>query len=56
MDKRGRERAGMLIASAIGHIGTPALKSHLQELLEDESKLVRIAAGGAVLQSAPGQN
>lgn len=56
LDGRERERATMLVASAIGQIATPALKSHLPELLQDPSKLVRIAAGGAVLQSTPGQD
>jgi HEAT repeat protein len=56
LDKRGHERAAMLIASAIGQIGTPPLKNYLPKLLQDESKLVRIAAGGAVLQCVPGQN
>lgn len=56
MDRRGHERAAMLVASAIGQIGTPALTNHLPKLLQDESKLVRIAAAGAVLESIPGPN
>ncbi len=56
LNDRERERAAALVASAIGQIGTDALKNHLPELLQDPSKLVRIAAGGAVLQCIPGRN
>jgi HEAT repeat protein len=50
MDKGGRERVLRLAALAIGQIGTAGAKKWLPELLEDESKFVRIAAAKAVFQ------
>jgi HEAT repeat protein len=51
MDQIGRERVHVLLALAIGHIGTPSLTKYLPLLLKNESKFVRIAAAKAVFQS-----
>ena len=45
------ERVNVMVALAIGHIGTPALTKYLPQLLKNESKYVRIAAAKAVFQS-----
>lgn len=50
MDAEGRERVYVLTALAIGRIGTASLTRFLPQLLENESKLVRIAAARAVFQ------
>jgi HEAT repeat protein len=51
MDRIASERVGVLVALAIGHIGTPALTKYLPQFLRNESKFVRIAAAKAVFQS-----
>jgi len=48
LDKQDRERVNVLTALAIGRIGTKRLTKFLPQLLENESKLVRIAAAKAV--------
>ncbi len=50
MDKEEAERVNTLAALAIGQIGTSSLKRFLPQLLENESKFVRIAAAKAVFQ------
>jgi len=55
-DAEARERIDMLTALAIGRIGTPALKKHLPELLNNPSKYVRLAAAKAVIQCGKGDN
>jgi HEAT repeat protein len=45
-----RERVIVLTALAIGEIGTDKLKKYLPQLLQDESKFIRIAAAKAVFQ------
>ena len=50
MDLTGKTRVYIFTALAIGKIGTTNLTRFLPQLLEDESKLVRIAAAKAVLQ------
>jgi HEAT repeat protein len=50
LDIGTRQRIKGLTALAIGQICTPALTKFLPDLLENESKLVRIAAAKAVLQ------
>jgi HEAT repeat protein len=45
------ERVNVRTALAIGRIATPALTGFLPELLQNESKLVRLAAAKAVFQS-----
>jgi len=50
LDKEGLERVNVLTSLAIGGIGTPTLTKFLPQLLENESKLVRIAAAKAVFQ------
>jgi len=52
MDPQSANRVKVLAALAIGQIGTPALASHLLELLQDPSQTVRLAAAKAVLQSS----
>jgi len=49
-DKKETERVKVLTALAIGQIGTAPLTKFLPQLLEDESKFVRIAAAKAVFQ------
>ncbi len=49
MDKKDLERVYALTALAIGKIKTPALIVYLPNLLENESKFVRIAAAEAAL-------
>ena len=49
-NKQDRERIYVLTALAIGQIGTSQLKDYLPQLLQDESKRVRLAAAKAVLQ------
>jgi HEAT repeat protein len=51
MDRVARERVNVMVALAIGHIGTPTLTKYLPQLLKNESKYVRIAAAKAVFQS-----
>ena len=48
LDKQAAERANVLTALAIGQIRTPTLRRFLPQLLQNESKLVRIAAAKAV--------
>jgi HEAT repeat protein len=50
LDMEAGERANVLTALAIGQICTPALTKFLPQLLQNESKFVRIAAAKAVLQ------
>jgi HEAT repeat protein len=50
LDTEARERTNVLTALAIGQICTPALTKFLPQLLQNESKFVRIAAAKAVLQ------
>ncbi|MHC4726146.1 MAG: HEAT repeat domain-containing protein [Planctomycetota bacterium] len=50
MDLQAAERTNVLTALAIGQIRTPALKKFLPQMLENDSKLVRIAAAKAVFQ------
>ena len=50
LDKEGLERVKVLTALAIGRIGTAALSKFLPQLLQSESKFVRIAAAKAVLE------
>ncbi len=52
LDQAGRERIMVLTALAIGRLGTPKTIRYLPELIEDDSLLVRLAAGRAVLQAA----
>jgi len=49
-DRQANERANVLTALAIGRICTPGLRKFLPQLLQNESKLVRIAAAKAVFQ------
>lgn len=51
MDRIASERVNVLVALAIGHVGTPALTKYLPQFLRNESKFVRIAAAKAVFQS-----
>ncbi len=51
LDKRDEERIKARAAFAIGHIGTAPLIKYLPSLLENDSKLVRIAAAKAVFLS-----
>lgn len=51
LDQDGYERVMVLTALAIGRINTPAVRKYLPELIEDDSKLVRLAAAQAVLLS-----
>jgi len=50
MNEQGRERVLVLASLAIGPIGTKELSKYLPELLDDRSKLIRLAAAQAVLQ------
>jgi HEAT repeat protein len=50
MDAQGRERTKTLAALAIGEIGTDPLAKYLPQLLQDPSKIVRLAAAKAVLR------
>jgi HEAT repeat protein len=52
MDQQSRERVFLLTALAIGQIGTPSLTRYLPELMENESKFVRLAAAKAVFLSS----
>ena len=52
LDKRGLERVNMLAAMAIGQIGDASLTKFLPQLMQNESKLVRLAAAQAVLRCA----
>jgi hypothetical protein len=54
MEPAARERVNVLTSLAIGRIATPKLMEHLPDLLNDNSKAVRIAAARAVLQSRIG--
>jgi HEAT repeat protein len=51
MDLPSRERVYVMTALAIGQIGTPELTKYLPELMENDSKFVRLAAAKAVFQS-----
>lgn len=50
MDRRDLERVRVLTALAIGEIGADSLLPYLPQLLQDESKFVRLAAAKAVFQ------
>jgi HEAT repeat protein len=50
LDTEGLERVRRFTALAIGQIGTDSLAKYLPQLLQDESKSVRIAAAKAVFQ------
>jgi HEAT repeat protein len=50
MDLQAAERINVLTAMAIGQIRTPALKKFLPQMLQNNSKFVRIAAAKAVFQ------
>lgn len=50
------ERVNARAALAIGQIGTKSLTRFLAQLLQDKSKIVRLAAAKAVLQCANGKN
>lgn len=50
LDTEGLERVRRLTALAIGQIGTDTLAKYLPQLLQDESRFVRIAAAKAVFQ------
>ena len=50
LDRQANERANVLTALAIGRICTPGLRKFLPQLLQNESKFVRIAAAKAVFQ------
>jgi len=52
LDKRDMERVKVLAALAIGQIGTKPVTRYLPQLLQNESKFVRIAAAKAVFQCA----
>jgi HEAT repeat protein len=52
MNGEERQRVNLLAALAIGQIRTPSLAKYLPQLLENESKLVRIAAAKAIFQCA----
>lgn len=52
MDAQGQQRTKMLAALAIGEIGTNPLAKYLPQLLQDPSKVVRLAAAKAVLRRA----
>ncbi len=51
LERDGYERVIVLTALAIGRIDTPAVSKYLPKLIEDESKLVRLAAAQAALLS-----
>lgn len=55
LDKIALERVNVLTALAIGQIGTASLTKYLPQLLENESKFVRIAAAKAVFQCKMGK-
>ena len=50
LDRQANERTNVLTALAIGQIRTPRLRKFLPQLLQNESKFVRIAAAKAVFQ------
>ena len=50
LDRGGVERVNVRMALAIGEIGTPALIELLPQMLDSESKFVRLAAAKAVFQ------
>ncbi len=50
LEKQDIQRANMRAALAIGQIGTKSLTKYLPQLLNDESKFVRIAAAKAAFQ------
>jgi HEAT repeat protein len=50
MDAQGQQRTKTLAALAIGEIGTDSLARYLPQLLQDPSKVVRLAAAKAVLR------
>lgn len=51
MDRDEKQRVRVFAAMAIGQIATEELTKFLPELLDDDSKIVRIAAAKAVFQS-----
>jgi len=52
MDAQGQQRTKTLAALAIGEIGTDRLARYLPQLLQDPSRIVRLAAAKAVLRRA----
>jgi len=50
LEPQARERVNVFTALAISQIGTPQLTKYLPQMLQDQSKLVRLAAAKAVLQ------
>jgi len=52
MDAQGQQRVKILAALAIGEIGTERPARYLPQLLQDPSKVVRLAAAKAVLRRA----
>jgi HEAT repeat protein len=52
MDVQSQERVKLLVAAAIGEIGTPSLTGRLPTLLGDPSQAVRLTAAKAVLRAA----
>jgi HEAT repeat protein len=50
MDTQGQERIKVFTALAIGEIGTEPLAKYLRQLLQDQSKSVRLAAAKAALR------
>lgn len=50
LDQQARGRVNVFTAMAIGQIGSEPLTKYLPQLLQDQSKLVRLAAAKAVLQ------
>ena len=55
LGKAERQRAAVLTALAIGEIGSPGLTRHLTQMLQDQFKLIRLAAAKAILQTTPAQ-
>ncbi len=51
MEEEAQERIKILCAMAIGQNNDDSLKSYLPGLIDDDSKLVQIAAAGAVINS-----
>ena len=54
LDGKRRENVKVLAAMAIGQIGTQELTRYLPELINDDSRMVRIAAARAILQCTAG--
>ncbi len=54
LDDRRRENVKILAAMAIGQIGTQELTRYLPKLINDDSRMVRIATAKAILQCTAG--